>query len=100
MIEPKEKESAYRKLLAGIKLSEVLCFKYRRTVGKDNTVQLERRIIHIKPGPGNRSYARARVTIHEGMDGSLEVYLQGKKIVLQLKDGGRIVGLAGEEWHG
>ncbi len=97
VIEPREKESAYRSLSGKVRLSEVLCFKYERTVAKDNTVQLEWRIIQIEPGPKGQSYARSRVIIHEGMDGSLGVYLKGKRIayeesveespVLRVKDG-------------
>lgn len=82
-IEPKEKESAYRRLVSGIKLSEVLCFKYERRVANDNTVQLGERIIQIPPGPGRRSYAKARVIVHEGMDGSLGVYYQGQRIACE-----------------
>ena len=83
VIEPREKESAYRPLPAGVKLSTVLCFKYERTVAKDNTVKLEWRVIQIEPGAKGQSYARSRVTIHEGMDGSLGVYLKGKRIAYE-----------------
>ena len=83
VVEPREKESTYRPLPAGMKLSEVLCFKYQRTVANDNTVQLGGRIIQIGPGPGKRSYAKAKVTIHEGMDGGLGVYYQGQRIAYE-----------------
>lgn len=83
VIEPREKESAYRPLPAGVKLSEVLCFKYRRRVTNDNTVQFDRRSIQIPPGPRRRSYARAWVSIHQGMDGSVGVYYQGQQIAYE-----------------
>jgi hypothetical protein len=82
-VEPKEKGSAYRPLRAGMKLSQVLCFKYERTVSNDNTVQFEGRIIQIPPGPKRRSYAKARVTINQGMDGGLGVYYQGEQIAYE-----------------
>ncbi len=83
VVEPKEQGSAYRPLPVGMKLSDVLCFKYQRTVNKDNTVQLEGRIIDIPPGPGGRSYAKAKVIIHERMDGSLEVKYKGQRIAYE-----------------
>ena len=83
VVEPKERGSAYRPSPTKAKLAEILCFKYERTVANDNTVQLEGRIIRIGPGPGGRSYARAKVVIHEGMDGSLGVYYQGQRIAYE-----------------
>jgi transposase len=83
VIEPRDKRAAYRSLSAKIKLSEVLCFKHQRTVAKDNTVQIEGRTIQIPPGEERRSYARAKVTVHEGMDGSLGVYYQGRRIAYE-----------------
>ncbi len=78
-----EEGSVYRALPLELKLEEVFCFKYRRVVSNDNTVSLDGRLIQIPPGPARRSYAKARVTIHEGMDGSLGVYYQGKRIAYQ-----------------
>lgn len=83
VVEPKEQESVYRALPEGLKLEEVLCFKYPRTVANDNTVRLEGRFIQIPPGTGRRSYAKAKVIIHEGMDGSLGVYYHGQRIAFE-----------------
>lgn len=82
-VEPASAGSAYRRLPAGIKSAEVFCFKYERTVNNDNTVKLGDRVIDIPAGPRERSYAKARVLIHEGMDGSLGVFFQGKRIAYQ-----------------
>ncbi len=82
-VEPAQVGSAYRALPGRMKLEEVFCFKYERVVGNDNTVKLEGRLIQIPPGPGGRSYAKARVTVQEGMDGSLGVYHQGKRIAFE-----------------
>ncbi len=78
-----EAGSAYRPLPAEIKPEQVFCFKYERTVGMDNTVRLGEHRIQILPGPRRRSYARARVEIHEHLDGSLAVYYQGEMIATQ-----------------
>ena len=75
--------SAYRPLPEGIKPEEVFCFKYERTVGMDNTVRLGEHRLQILPGPKRRSYAKARVQIHERLDGSLVVYHQGQQIATQ-----------------
>jgi transposase len=82
-VKPAQASSAYRPLPAGMKWEKVLCFKYGRVVANDNTVKLGRLLIQIPPGAGGRSYAKARVMVHEGMDGSLSVYYQGKRIAYQ-----------------
>lgn len=79
---PAQSGSAYR-TLPKAQLSEVFCFKYERRVAKNNTVKLGQRLIQIPAGPGGRSYARAGVTVHEGMDGSLRVYYQGQRIAYE-----------------
>ena len=100
VIEPAQSGSSYRPLPSGIKSSELFCFKYGRTVANDNTVKIGDRLIQIPPGPGRRSYAKAKVTLHQGMDGGLGVYYQGKRIayeagsekppVLRVKERGNI----------
>jgi transposase len=82
-VEPAEVGSAYRAFPKGMKLEEVFCFKYERTVGNDNTVKFDGNVIQIPAGPKERSYAKARVEVHEGMDGSLGVYYQGKRIAFE-----------------
>lgn len=82
-VEATQAGSAYRLLAKGLKLKEVFCFKYERVVANNNTIRLDGRVIQIPPGPGGRSYAKARVTIHEAMDGSLGVYYQGKEIAFE-----------------
>jgi len=66
--------SAYRPLPPGVDLDRVLSFRYGRVVNRDNTVQFQRRVVQIPPGPRNRGYARARVWFHELLDGSVGVW--------------------------
>ena len=80
---PAEAGSAYRRLPAGKRPADVFCFRYWRTVSKDNVLSLEGRIIPVPPGPGRRSYARARVEIREHLDGSASVHYQGACIARQ-----------------
>lgn len=68
---------AYRPLDPTLDLDRVLSFRYRRVVANDNTVQFAGRVLQIPPGSWHRSYARARVTVHELLDGGLGVWYQG-----------------------
>ena len=70
--------TAYRQPGEGFIPEEVFCFKYRRTVGPDNVVRLGEHRLQIMPTNGRLSYARAKVEVHERMDGSLAVYYQGQ----------------------
>jgi transposase len=69
---------AYRPLVPGLDLERILSFRYQRVVGLDNTVQLDGRLIQVPPGPKRRSYAAARVWVHELLDGSLGVWYQDR----------------------
>jgi len=69
-----EIESAYRTVAAGLDLSRVFCLKHERTVGRDNVVTLSGRRFQVLPMPGRSSYARARVEVHERLDGSFAIY--------------------------
>ena len=69
--------SAYRQPEKGFDVDEVFCFKYQRTVGSDNVVRFGEHRLQILPSNGRLSYARARVEVHERLDGSLAVYYQG-----------------------
>ena len=69
--------SAYRQPEKWFIPDEVFCFKYYRTVGTDNVVRFGEHRLQIMPTNGRLSYARAKVEVHELMDGSLAVYYQG-----------------------
>jgi len=77
-IPAKEPRLAYRQPGKGFNPDEVFCFKYRRTVGLDNVVRFGEHRLQIIPTNGRWSYARAKVVLHERMDGSLAVYYQGQ----------------------
>jgi len=75
--------SAYRPLPPGLETDGVLCFKYQRTVAKDNTLRFGGHTIQLLPGLDRTSYAHARVEVQERLDGSLAVCYQGKIIATQ-----------------
>jgi transposase len=73
-----EEGDCYRAMEAAIDLDTLFCFKYRRTVGMDNTVRFGGARLQLLPGPRRRSWARAAVEVQERLDGSLAVYYQGR----------------------
>jgi len=72
--------SAYRLLPAGLDLAGVLCFKYQRTVAKDNTIHFQGHTLQLLPGLDRSSYARAQVEVQEQLAGRLVVCYQGRTI--------------------
>ena len=77
---PGDPQPVYRKLPPRMDLDALFCFKYRRTVAKDNTVSFFGHIVDIEPGPEGRSYAGCVVEIQERFDGSLHLLYQGRRI--------------------
>jgi hypothetical protein len=63
------------------RLEQSLCFKYQRTVAKDNTVQFSGALFQIPRQSPHRSYANKRIQLHVLLDGSVELFYQGEKIV-------------------
>jgi transposase len=74
--------SAFRPAPAA--LDRICCFHYRRIVANDNTVRLDDHLFQLLPGPRGRSYARARVEIHERLDGTFAVYYQDQRLATKL----------------
>ncbi len=75
---------AYRPLPDGVPIDDICCFKYDRTVANDNTVRLEEHLVQILPGPARRSYAKARVQVHEHLDGTLAIVYQGQHLAFAM----------------
>lgn len=68
-----EDGSAFVPLL-GVDLAEILCEHYERTVGRDNCVHFERRVLQIPADPHRCHYVQARVRVHRYLDGTLAVF--------------------------
>ncbi len=73
-------EPAYRPVDPGLDIDAVLCFKERRRVARDNTVQYHGQTLQIFSGADRRSYARLRVEAQERLDGRLLIYYRGKEL--------------------
>jgi transposase len=76
-VTPADPGLAYRRLDPSLDLDRVLSFRSERVVANDNTVQFERQRLQIPAEPWRRSYARARVDVHQFLDGGLGIWYQG-----------------------
>jgi hypothetical protein len=68
---------------AGFDPERVFCFKYERTVGADNVVRFGEHRLQIMPSTRRSSYARAKVELHERLDGSLAIYHEDQCLATQ-----------------
>jgi transposase len=75
---PTHPEPAWRPAPAD--LEQICCFKYRRTVQHDNTLQLDGHLLQLAPGPGGRSYAGLRVDVHAHLDGMLAISYREQRL--------------------
>lgn len=62
------------------RLEQSLCFKYERTVAKDNTVQFSGALFQIPKQSPRRSYGNKKVQVHVLLDGAVELFFKGEKI--------------------
>ena len=76
-VDPQEPGSAYRDIPANFKPQEFFCFKYDRTVAKDNVVRYEGQRLQILASNYRISYASCKVKVYLGLDGRLAIYYQG-----------------------
>lgn len=61
---------------------QFFCLKHKRTVLSDNTISFGGHTLQIPPGPDRISYARARVDVHQRLDGSLAICYKGDTLVV------------------
>jgi transposase len=62
---------------------QICCFRYTRTVGRDDTVRLGEHRLQLLPPRGHGPYTHCRVEVREHLDGSLSVWQQGQRIATQ-----------------
>ena len=82
-VPPRYSEPAFRPPDPASCLEQVLCFKHRRKVAKDNTVRFQLHTLQLLPAPERPSYAGAAVEVLEGLDGQLSVRHEGRIIAAQ-----------------
>ena len=73
----------YRAVEPGSDPWQICCFRYMRTVGRDETVRLGEHRLQLLPPRGCANLARRRVEVREHLDGSLSVWHQGQRIATQ-----------------
>ena len=71
-------DTAYRVPDPELCLDAVLFLKYRRRVGRDNTVKYRWRTLQLLPDQARPSYAGSVVEVLEGLDGRLAVQHEGR----------------------
>jgi len=77
-VPPAQEGSAYRPVQDTLSVEQVFCFKYPRTVAADNTISFARQRLQLLPDAQRRSYVKARVQVHEHLDGHLSVHYAGR----------------------
>ena len=82
-IPPQYPEPAFRPLDPELCLGQILCFKHRRRVARDNTVRFQLDTLQLLPGPERPSYAGAAVEVLKGLDGRLSVRHEGRILAAQ-----------------
>ena len=76
----KEPGSAYRPLPKGLSLKDVFCLKEERTVAGDNTISYQGKTFQILPNEYRLSFFKAKVEVHEYLNGLVNIFYQGKKL--------------------
>lgn len=74
---------SHRPLQAYENLVESLCFKQKRTVSKNLTIQYDRVQYLIEDTVDNRSLRRQKIMLHEYPDGSITLNYEGKNIIFR-----------------
>ena len=82
-VPPQHPEPAFRPLDPELCLDQILCFKHRRRVARDNTVRFQLDTLQLLPGPERPSYAGAAVEVLKGLDGRLSVRHEGRILAAQ-----------------
>ena len=76
----KESGSAYQPVPKGLNLNNIFCIKDERTVASDNTISYRTKYYQILPNDYRISFAKAKVMIHEWLDGSIHVIYKDKEL--------------------
>ena len=76
-------DPAFQPLPPDLRLGQVLCFKHKRRVARDNTVKLQRHTLQLLPGGQRHSYAGATVLVLHNLDGRLSLQHEGRIIASQ-----------------
>ena len=82
-VQAEQGHCAYRLLEQSVSLDQILCFKHRRKVSRDNTIKYSRRTLQLLPSKTRPTYAGVQVEVQEDLEGRLLVQYQGRTIPTQ-----------------
>lgn len=71
---------AYRKVTKAMNLANIFCKREARKVISDNTITYYSRIFQILPDKHRASYVKAKVMVHEHLDGSIHIFYKGREL--------------------
>lgn len=78
-IEPEEEGTAFLPFVGD--LENILCVREERTVGNDNCVRYEGRVLQIPEQAHRRHYVKAQVRVHDYPDGSLAIFHGPRQLI-------------------
>ena len=76
----------------GVRLPDILCTQFERTVGNDNCVSFEGRTLQIPASNTRAHYVKTRVRVHRYVDGTLALFHGPRKLAVYDAKGQPIVG--------
>jgi len=76
----KELGSVYRLLPKGLVLKDIFCLKEERMVAGDNTISYQGKTFQILPNEYRLSFFKAKVEVHEYLDGRINIFYQDKRL--------------------
>jgi len=79
-VPPEQKGSAFTPLKDRTLLDRIFCLQHPRTVGNDNTVRFDNRLLQISPSEFRFSFARCSVIVREHLDETISVWYGPRRI--------------------
>ena len=76
----KENGSVYQAVPKGTNLNNIFSIKDERTVASDNTISYRTKYYQILPNDYRISFVRAKVMVHEWLDGSIHIFYKDKEL--------------------
>jgi len=80
MVKARAPADVHRKLPAGVKLDEVLCFQEKRRVSNDWCVSWRNRILQLDPRHQRMALAGREVIVREQLKGTIQLMHQGHQL--------------------
>jgi transposase len=73
-LKPENPSAAWRPLPPHVDMRTILCKRFQRTVKNDNTISVRGQIIQLLPTASRRHFVKAKVQVHQWIDGSWHVF--------------------------